>query len=109
MKKEFRLPKLFTDKWVKALRSGEYTQGHFRLCQNGKYCCLGVACNIAGHQKTLNIDEDMQFVSIKQYNNVPKELKGVLELPKVLSEMNDHGNRGFKYIATWIEKNVELY
>lgn len=34
-------------KWVAALRSGEYEQGTGFLNKNGKYCCLGVACDLA--------------------------------------------------------------
>lgn len=34
-------------KWVAALRSGKYQQGKTMLCENGKHCCLGVACEIA--------------------------------------------------------------
>jgi hypothetical protein len=38
-------------KWIKALRSGEYKQGQKRLCvidrdKSEKYCCLGVACEL---------------------------------------------------------------
>lgn len=34
-------------RWVEALESGEFTQGHSRLCTNGAgYCCLGVACEV---------------------------------------------------------------
>lgn len=38
--------------WVKALRSGDYTQGREYLCSEDEisgdfeYCCLGVACDI---------------------------------------------------------------
>ena len=36
-------------KWVVALRSGEYQQGHSTLynATNDTYCCLGVACEVA--------------------------------------------------------------
>jgi hypothetical protein len=35
-------------KWVVALRSGKYKQGCFTLRSiDDKYCCLGVACDIA--------------------------------------------------------------
>ena len=34
-------------RWVKALRSGEYEKGRGVLKQDGKYCCLGVLCEIA--------------------------------------------------------------
>lgn len=41
--------------WVKALRSGKYKQGREVLkTKSGRYCCLGVACNIA--RKDLKAD-----------------------------------------------------
>ncbi len=33
-------------KWVKALRSGKYTQARGRLQREEGFCCLGVACKI---------------------------------------------------------------
>jgi hypothetical protein len=33
--------------WVAALRSGEYEQGRDALTLEGKYCCLGVLCDLA--------------------------------------------------------------
>lgn len=33
--------------WVDALRSGDFVQGKGSLAQDGKYCCLGVACEVA--------------------------------------------------------------
>lgn len=33
-------------KLIEALRSGKYRQGRGWLCISGKYCCLGVACEI---------------------------------------------------------------
>lgn len=35
-------------KWVEALRSGEYVQGKQCLQSEGRYCCLGVLCVVAG-------------------------------------------------------------
>lgn len=32
--------------WVAALRSGEYPQGNGKLNVDGKYCCLGVLCEL---------------------------------------------------------------
>jgi hypothetical protein len=34
------------EKWVKALRSGEYPQGTLALNDCGKFCCLGVLCDM---------------------------------------------------------------
>lgn len=46
MKKEVK------KKWLKALTSGEYTQGKNALkTTKGNYCCLGVLCDI--HRKTV--------------------------------------------------------
>lgn len=33
--------------WIKALTSGEYSQGRGYLKSAGKYCCLGVLCELA--------------------------------------------------------------
>ena len=36
-------------RWIKALRSGKFTQGKEKLHSlDGAMCCLGVACNIFG-------------------------------------------------------------
>ena len=54
--KNYRLPKEFAEKWLTALRSGNYVQGlglllSYELIDDKKvdvnkksYCCLGVAC-----------------------------------------------------------------
>ncbi len=34
-------------RWTAALRSGKYEQGAFKLNSQGKFCCLGVLCEIA--------------------------------------------------------------
>jgi len=33
--------------WVAALRSGEYVKGRNHLQKDGKFCCLGVLCELA--------------------------------------------------------------
>lgn len=35
------------EEWAKALESGEYERGSGYLARNGKYCCLGVLCELA--------------------------------------------------------------
>ncbi len=58
--KQFKLPKEFAEKWLIALRSGEYEQGEEELLKyiedekgftHCQYCCLGVAGEISGMQK----------------------------------------------------------
>jgi hypothetical protein len=34
-------------RWTTALRSGEYKQGEGTLAHGGRYCCLGVLCELA--------------------------------------------------------------
>jgi hypothetical protein len=36
------------DKWTAALRSGKYKQGKNALQANGRFCCLGVLCEVVG-------------------------------------------------------------
>lgn len=35
------------DQWILALRSGKYEQGHYALCYDNKFCCLGVLCDLS--------------------------------------------------------------
>ena len=37
---------IIKQKWIEALRSGEYSQGKFRLYDGQRYCCLGVLCDL---------------------------------------------------------------
>jgi hypothetical protein len=56
--KAFKLPKEFFNKWLEALSSDQYIQGHDALCKDItgpkdknkvlSYCCLGVACHVSG-------------------------------------------------------------
>jgi len=41
------MKKKIKDLWVEALRSGKYRQGKGYLNNNGRYCCLGVLCELA--------------------------------------------------------------
>lgn len=42
--------------WVEALRSGKYKQGTKFLNRNGRFCCLGVLCELSGVCKELKYD-----------------------------------------------------
>lgn len=106
-----KLPKKFKEKWVKALRSGDYEQGKFYLKNSkGNYCCLGVACKISGQK-----DEDIMGIAYPKtiYNSIPKVpmfFKRPTELQDdmlhTLSKMNDRGGKSFDEIADYIEKNL---
>lgn len=109
-----KLPVEFKEKWIAALRSGEYKKGtrYLKYSRNSnnvyKYCCLGVACEVVG-AKNINakhvIIEGGGIVGIRK---VPTPLIGGWDendLIDKLITMNDTG-KSFKYIANWIEKNL---
>jgi hypothetical protein len=47
-------------RWVAALRSGEFPQGGSALNKNGKFCCLGVLCELAVHDGVIESLEWMK-------------------------------------------------
>lgn len=44
-------------KWLEALRSGEYQQTKHKLFDGVGYCCLGVLCKVAGLEPVLKDGE----------------------------------------------------
>lgn len=119
-----RMPQWMKDKWVAALRSGEYKQGRNILKNdiNGTYCCLGVL------QHVLDGDVERTHCPIDHpadRSSLPLGLpsgrwtldKGI-ELhsdwvPRGTSyplySLNDRGEHTFAEIADIIEKGVEGY
>lgn len=105
--KNYGLPKEFAEKWLAALRSGNYVQGgasllsyeelgDFSVDINKKsYCCLGVACALTGVEEKIYGGES--FVSKDSNINImymlekgyPKELIGETDLPYILALLND--------------------
>ncbi len=102
MEKVFRLPKEFTLKWLKALRSGEYKQTDDVLFrpQNKRegiskdcYCCLGVGAIICGISK-----DEISYLELPSYKMSEKNYPGELiedsnkynsDLQKILTLLND--------------------
>ena len=107
-----KLPKEFKDKWVKALRSGDYEQGIDYLHSNNKFCCLGVSCIISGYKTT-----DLKIATVikkgvhesyldRNFRKIPKIIKGDSsknDIVGLLTDANDNGY-SFEVIANWIEK-----
>lgn len=114
--KQFRLPKPFAEKWIAALRSGEYKQakGYTAIKINGEkcYCVLGVAGVVA----ELSFDKLKNEASLLKFAGkgtpIPIELLSpsyvLTSLPGETSSMNDEGFT-FSQIADWIEQNVDFY
>lgn len=109
MESQEKLPAEFKAKWVEALRSGNYKQGKELLFKksNNTYCCLGVACVVAGAK----IDDGNIRLLIREYppiegvGKVPAVLKGGTQEAMTLANMNDNGLT-FLEIADYIEQKL---
>ena len=45
----------FKKPWIEALRSGKYEQGFKYLNRDGKYCCLGVLCDLLAKDNLISV------------------------------------------------------
>lgn len=97
------------EKWVAALRSGQYKQGKkcLRTYKN-TFCCLGVLVDIAYPKRW-----ERSVGSFSYSGNRTDLLDTDLELPEFCQEkliiMNDgmgEKPKTFLEIATWIEENL---
>lgn len=117
-------------KWLNALRSGRYQQGRRHLRKDGRYCCLGVLCDVSGVGKW-RYNERFSCFSYggdTPYNNatatVPELVREAVGLrdegggagnavgSKVYSGLiwlNDNRELSFEEIADILEQNPELY
>lgn len=115
-KNELKINQKFKRKWITALRSGKYKQGEGELKIKGKqqFCCLGVACDVAGIardkysgkgmpfelSKTLQLRLPPFFRSAEHGGNGKCE-----EYMQTLASMNDDGE-SFETIADEIESTL---
>lgn len=91
-------------KWIAALRSGEYKQGHRVLKSSAGYCCLGVACVVAG-RAIRDAEEFLPEPIIKYYGL--KNKRGIYAFSsRDLVNDNDSRNHSFKQIALTIEQQL---
>jgi hypothetical protein len=108
-------------KWIAALRSGDYKQARATLHHDGSYCCLGVWCAVNGY--TVGEDSIIEDGDTKPYSGflvapdgsrqdcelvVKSEAIGVsTEMQMDLATMNDNG-ASFSDIADWIEAYIAV-
>ena len=109
-----KLPKEFKEKWLAALRSGEYKQGKTELYnkETDSFCCIGVAGLING----LSLDEmkgKSNPVCDPEYTMaclLPVSAVGQMTDMDILIRMNDGScnaeQKSFPEIADWIEANL---
>lgn len=106
--------------WVTALRSGKYQQGQGALLRNGKYCCLGVACEVAiAHgvpiSRVLRGGDTLFGGAGEQLPGIVRDWLGLVNMngvyveddfsPRALYADNDHCWKSFAQIADIIESN----
>ena len=107
--------------WLEALRSGRYTQakGYLEKIKPGTEetignCCLGVLCLLTGYRATTlmgsqaakrveGFGEEMYMFPI---DSTLARWGLTHDEASELADLNDSGY-DFKYIADWIEKNIE--
>ncbi len=87
----------FKKQWVEALRSGKFNQGNGKLLSvtsetKEYYCCLGVACIVAGVPKELVRENNYILEDIVIKYPMLKGINYVSTNSAILSAMND----GFK-------------
>lgn len=98
-------------KWVAALRSGNYEQGHYRLRSNDRYCCLGVLCDIVGGGEWIESDAGYKWFdkSILTSYILPLSVQKLANLSSqkadALMRLNDQFIP-FNGIADYIEINL---
>lgn len=97
-------------KWVKALRSGEYKQGHWQLKNRDEYCCLGVLCDIyqAGHWEGTEFIYKRDLATAFLPGKLSEQLAITAKQESDLAHMNDSGgyDMDFNKIADYIEENL---
>lgn len=112
--------KEIADKWVAALRSGEYKQSRYSLTDGQGFCCLGVLCDLARKEGLGNFDngEFISAINEDDYSSshLPKVVSDwadidtsggyVPSLGNSLMHLNDNGQT-FEYLADVIEQNYE--
>lgn len=98
--KQYQLPRDFAEKWVKALRSGEYKQGEGQYYNPSIdcYCAIGVGYTA----NDIELSESGQTV----VNNDYRVITG--NIFDALMDLNDFDNKSFPEIADWIEANCQF-
>lgn len=96
--------------WLKALRSGQYSQVTMKLQNDQGYCCLGVACDVTT-PKVLQARNGYGYLTgwLPSHQNAsPAWLKKINtetneRIKTHLTELNDNLNFNFTQIADVVE------
>ena len=72
-------------RWTEALRSGEYPQGKLFLNSDGRFCCLGVLCEVSGVHKQRHPDGAMMYEGL--VSNLPSSVRKAAGLCSDLGDL----------------------
>jgi hypothetical protein len=130
-RKELMMQSDLKQKWIEALRSGEYKQGKGGLVtytnEEPFYCCLGVLCDLLakdgiGHWNNdtsqryiyypTDVEDDSKDASIAgRSGSLPIATQRLVGLDDwhqmLLANMNDTRGLSFTSIAEYIERNID--
>ena len=103
------MDKELRDKWVAALRSGEYQQGKGYLKDiDGYYCCLGVCADVINKDAWVHNPDVLGDWSWNgEMDSLPEEIVPD-EIQSTLIRKNDDMGESFSEIADWIEENIPV-
>ena len=99
------------EEWLAALESGEYeqTQESEMVSRDGRYCCLAVACKLAGMK-----DEEIGGADLNSHPTIRDSLNLIdgggdaIEGYSLMS-LNDEHCKTFPEIAAIVRANPEAY
>jgi len=105
------LTKAQKDKWLAALRSGDYEQTDGMLCDSHGYCCMGVAglvCFGLRHQQMASHGNLQAAGCLSMGTWIPGDwTEGSPEsVQATLAYLNDVAKLSFPEIADFIEANI---
>lgn len=100
------LTKAEKNKWIKALRSGEYKQGTGELkTSRGAYCCLGVLAKAVVWKR---LPEHYRSTDLNGLSELPSDILDA-KVQETYIDMNDAvpTPKSFREIADHIEVNLK--
>jgi len=115
-------------RWLEALRSGEYKQTTGNLRDINGFCCLGVLCDLQAQERSTNWvqrinsyelygEYQMLPLSVQEWAGLDNDIGGMVDFEyekdgvmyvksESLPEINDTWNKNFNEIADLIETQL---
>ena len=119
---------LIKQRWLDALRSGEYKQTMENLQDNNGFCCLGVLCDLHAKERGTNWvrktdgyelygEAQTLPLSVQEWAGLDNDIGGMVDFEyekdgvmyvksESLPEINDTWNKNFNEIADLIETQL---